>query len=369
MSLEEEIIEKIIESTGVKKKIAKYAFEINASNIEAAIQYIKNKVFIISGKGIISYDNIYCLFIIKIFQHDKSIIPFFLFCRDDQILNTDIKRKYYETEVLLMEKSYFVDHMLQDLSATIARIFKRSNEFSELLNGITDDNFYEQLESKLDSAIKNIFQQKVDIELFYYETYKECISRAEYDFYIKTNDIDAVPTEKEKYSGIKNETSENSEITNTKVVDSQNVQLNNNRKMSNELLIKCDLILSQSTNKKYAKPVEELLIGDEIYLLPVQTGAQINYIFNILSLNKKRISGNSVKSKIVNIEKIDKDSRLITAELIPGVNSKHRAANNEIVKINECLTSINFSSIIYLFILFALIIIIGFIFIYYLQNK
>ena len=368
MSLEEDIINKIIESTNADKALAITALNLADRNIETAINLLNNKVLIITGKAIVGFDNLYCVFLIRIFQHNNFISPLFVFSRDDEIINTDINVDFFSLEKLIREKFFFSDTSLQNLCNDFLNEFTQKSPFSEFVSCPDNKCFTENSQEALLKSIRKSLHTSLDTAALHVESKITILTKAEYETALKNRNYSDVEFTAQDIDN------EDSEISGdiSSVEQDDNIEERSSEKQSEssnkDHFIKCEFAIAKSSRED-TKKIGELAIGDSVYIIPIITTPQLNYIFNIITLDASRFYEKKFKCKVTNIDKTDKETKTVVLEIIPGVYSKIKAENNTLVIVNEHLTSFSFSSIIYLFVLVGMVIVISFIFIFYLKNK
>ena len=335
MSLRDDILGKILEKTNAAPKEVEWAFELANHNIENAIELLKSKVIIIKGKIIAEYEDLFGIFLIKIFLDSYFIKPLFCFSRDYHITQIDITQKWRELEKNINDRLAFIDKYIFYINEKLNQKIVNSSKIFEYLKNANVEEII--TDNKIEHIVYDeIYTEFSNAQLFI-DIVKKTISRVEYEWILKEETL------KEKKDIKEQKDFEDKDL----FIKSEFVILENNDKLK---------------KNKYKK-VEELAIGEEVLIKIIPSNIQTSYIYNILKLDKSRMRYNILAAKIINIDKSEKDARVIILEILPGIFSKIRATNSTLIKINENLTSFKKFSIIFLIILiFVLAVALYFIF-------
>ncbi|MBP7652020.1 hypothetical protein KA977_01265 [Candidatus Dependentiae bacterium] len=343
MSIQEEIISKIIEETGSTRKIAELALTLSNQKIETAINIIKTKVAVIQGRIIAENAEISGLFIIKFFQKNNFINPVFLFTRDDEILNLNITGDFNEFEVFIKKRRIFLDEFLSNLSEKLGGLVSQNQKIKNILE-IFNNNFTEifcdnTLENLIVALIKNQFDNNVLID-----TDKKIYSQAEYEFLLMNRDVSGNEEDEREPENYENPVLPESIGESGDKISSEDPFL----KQAKDIFLKCEEIMNDLDARSNFKIVSELAVGDKIMVKLIDTTPQSNYIFNIMKLNQFKVINDNIETKIIKIDKNEKDYFNITTELIPGIYTKLRLNPSNKIMTNDNLTSSKTSSIIIL---------------------
>ncbi|HPG31067.1 MAG TPA: hypothetical protein PKY81_02800 [bacterium] len=364
MSIQEEIISKIIEETGADRNIAELAFNLSNQKIDSALNIIRTKVAVIQGKIIAENAEISGLFIIKFFQNNNFINPSFFFSRDDDILSFNISLPFHELELFIKNKKIFLDEFLSNLSEKLRVLVSQNQNIKKTLE-IFNENFTDLfIDNTLEQSIVSLIKKELEVAVFI-ETEKKIFTQAEYEFFLSkiNSEIQDVYGDDEFKETISSDFVNKDSGDNNSEDDSK--EASEKQTPSKDIFLKAEEIqvLPENEDLKKCKLVSNLAIGDKIMIKMNDSSPQSNYIFNILKLDRRRVFTDKIETKIIKIDKNEKEYYNLTVELIPGIYSKLRIKISDKILINDNLTSINKSSIIILILclLFAIFMIYYFI--------